>query len=76
MNGKHLIVGAVMTAISLLALAAPESASSQPGHPASAKPAQTAPQIKPATAKKPQAGKTRNLKSKKKMECNGTSYCE
>ncbi len=79
MKPKHLIVGAVMTAFSLLALAAPAPAAAPtptPSMPATAKPPAPKPQLKPAPDKKPQTGKTRGLKSKKKKECGGTQYCD
>lgn len=79
MNGKHLIVAAVMMAMSFLALAAPDSvAAPTPTQslPGAVKPPVPKPQLKSVPDKKPQAGKTRDLKSKKKKECSGTQYCE
>ena len=76
MKLKHLIIGAVMTAFSLLALAAPEAA------PAGSAAATSAPTAAPKAAKakstkkgKKKKGKTRGLKSKKGKECESDNGC-
>ncbi len=80
MKLKHLIVGAVMTAFSLLALAAPETATppaasaAATSAPAASKPAAT-PATKAKSAKKAEQGKTRGLKSKRGKECDSDNGC-
>jgi len=82
MKLKHLIVGAVMTAFSLLTLAAPESATATAGSstasaaPAAAPKTADKPATKAKSAKKAEHGKTRGLKSKKGKECNTDEGCE
>ena len=73
------LLATLLAACSLVTLAAPESAAAPtptPSMPATAQPPAPKPQLKPAPDKKPRAGKTRGLKSKKKKECNRTDYCE
>lgn len=78
MKFTRLLLAMLLAACSLATLAAPESAAAPtptPSMPATAKPPAPKPQLKPAPEKKPQAGKTRGLKSKKKTECSN-DYCE
>lgn len=73
MKLRQPILAALLAAFSLVALAAPESAAAQPPTPSlpgAAKPPAPKPHVKPAPDKKPQAGKTRGLKAKKKKECD------
>jgi len=74
MKPKYLIVGAVMTAFSLLALAAPESAPAGSAAATSA-PAAAPKAAKAKSAKKSEQGKTRGLKSKKGKECDTDEGC-
>ena len=69
---------AMLAAFSLATLAATESAAAPTPTASipSTKPLAPKPQAKPVPDKKPQAGKTRGLKSKKKKECGGRDYCE
>ena len=75
MKFKHLMVSAVMTSFSLLALAAPEAATPQAGSGAAAATAATPKSdAKPAKkAKASEKGKTRGLKSKKGKEYSDSS---
>ncbi len=76
MNLKHLIVGAGITAFSLLALAVPEASPAATSAPAAApKPADN-PAAKAKSPKKAVQGKTRGLKSKKGKECITDEGCE
>lgn len=80
MKLKHLIVGAVMTAFSLLTLAAPESSPvatppAASSAPAAAPKAADKPATKAKSAKKAEQGKTRGLKSKKGKECTNDNSC-
>jgi len=77
MKPKHLIVGAVMTAFSLLALAAPEAVTPPAANTAAASAPAAAPKAaKAKSAKKAEQGKTRGLKSKKGKECVTDAGCE
>lgn len=81
MKPKHLIVGAVMTAFSLLALAAPESspAATAPAGSTTATTTHAAPKaaVKPVKKANPsEQGKTRGLKSKKGKECETDAGCQ
>ncbi len=81
MKPKHLIVGAVMTAFSLLALAAAESsaAATTPASSATAATTHAPPKaaVKPVKKAKPsEQGKTRGLKSKKGKECVDSEGCQ
>lgn len=79
MKLRHPILAALLAAFSLATLAAPESAAAPTptqSLPGAAKPPVPKPQVKPAPDKKPQAGKTRGLKSKKGKECVGEGGCE
>ncbi len=76
MKLKHLIVGAVMTAFSLLALAVPEaSPTATPPAGGAAAAAAPKPAAKAKSTKKAEQGKTRGLKSKKGKECVGDNGC-
>ncbi len=75
MKLKHLIVGAVMTAFSLLTLAAPEAATPPASAAATSAPAAAPKAAKAKSAKKAEQGKTRGLKSKKGKECVSDNGC-
>ena len=75
MKPKHLIVGAVMTAFSLLTFAAQESAPAG-GAVATSAPAAAPKAAKAKSAKKAEQGKTRGLKSKKGKECDSDAGCQ
>lgn len=71
--GRAVVLAAVLTTFSLTSLAAPNAATPL----AASDKAATAQATTPSAAAKPaRKGKTRSLKSKKKKECSGTSYCE